>query len=214
MAGSAGSAGGAPVALRPLSADALPRLRDLNAALFPVAYSDAFYRGLLAAPQDLVRLAYAGGALVGAVCCRVEEGSGELGAGGDQTNAAAVVVRLNAARQAAAAGAAAAGDAPPARMYIMTLGVRATHRERGVGGLLLRHVMEAAARAPCAVGVREVYLHVQVGNDDALDFYARRGFVVRHRLPNYYRKIHPRDCYYVCRPVGRVDEDGGGRGGG
>lgn len=192
---------GLPVTLQPLSKETLPQLRDLNRAIFPVAYTDAYYRGLLSADAGLVRLAYAGPKLVGAVCCRVEEYADEpKEASPAPVSAAATIVKLNAAVQAAAASRA------PAKMYIMTLGVLATYRECGVGGQLLRHAMDTATRPPFAARVDEIYLHVQVGNEDALSFYARHGFEVKERLVNYYRKLEPADCFYVRRRLVRSRE--------
>jgi ribosomal protein S18 acetylase RimI-like enzyme len=80
------------------------------------------------------------------------------------------------------------------------------YRERGIGGQLLRYILKAALESPDAAGVREVYLHVQVGNDDALSFYIHHGFNVKGRLWNYYRKIQPADCFYVYCDISRPVE--------
>lgn len=211
---------GPPVTLRPLSKETLPHLRDLNRAIFPVAYTNAYYQDLLSTPAELVRLAYAGAKLVGAVCCRVEEipdykseSSEDCEEPGPApASAAETIVKLNAAARTGAAprlrppAAAAAASPPSAKMYIMTLGVLATYRERGVGSQLLRHALDTATRPPVAANVEEVYLHVQVGNDAALSFYMRHGFEVKKRLVNYYRKLDPADCYYVRKRRARSGE--------
>lgn len=54
------------------------------------------------------------------------------------------------------------------RLYIMTLGVLATWRRRGVGNQMLLRVLGNLTRYP---SVGEVYLHVQTSNEDAVRFY-------------------------------------------
>jgi ribosomal protein S18 acetylase RimI-like enzyme len=90
---------------------------------------------------------------------------------------------------------------PGAKLYIMTLGVLAAYRERGIGRRLITHVLDTALSSPSASDDTEVYLHVQVGNDEALAFYKHFGFSVKETIPNYYRKIQPADCYYVHKLV-------------
>jgi N-alpha-acetyltransferase 50 len=157
---------GPTIAWAPLSEKSVEQLRCLNADIFPVKYNDKFYTEALASPSDLVRLAFVGDQLVGAVCCRRERPS---------------------------------ADSSAPRVYIMTLGVLAPYRDLGIGRGLLEHVLAAAD----GDGYAEVYLHVQVGNDDALAFYEHFGFSVKERIPNYYKRIQPADCLYVhklCRP--------------
>jgi N-alpha-acetyltransferase 50 len=91
--------------------------------------------------------------------------------------------------------------APGAKLYIMTLGVLAPYRERGIGRRLLTYVLENALASEAAADVTEIYLHVQVDNDEALSFYEHFGFSIKERIPNYYRRIEPADCYYVRKVV-------------
>jgi hypothetical protein len=53
----------------------------------------------------------------------------------------------------------------------------------------------------CSPGV---YVAVQVGNDDALAFYASLGFVEVQVIPRYYPpRVQPRDCVLMeHRPLG------------
>ena len=63
------------------------------------------------------------------------------------------------------------------KVYIMTLGVLAPYRGRGVGKrLLVRALAEAQKEAAAA---EEVYLHVQTSNSEAIAFYKHFGFEVR-----------------------------------
>ena len=41
----------------------------------------------------------------------------------------------------------------------------------------------------------EVYLHVQISNDDARQFYLTRGFEQTEIIRNYYKRIEPPDSY-------------------
>ncbi|CAN0086609.1 unnamed protein product [Ectocarpus sp. 6 AP-2014] len=79
-------------------------------------------------------------------------------------------------------------------LYIMTLGVLATWRRRNIGTHLLRRVLESLPRHP---SVKEVYLHVQTNNDEAVGFYKEHGFNVEETIANYYKRIDPPDCFVL-----------------
>ncbi|GAA5933588.1 hypothetical protein JCM1841_004494 [Sporobolomyces salmonicolor] len=49
--------------------------------------------------------------------------------------------------------------------------------------------------------IDSIYLHVQVGNDQARRFWERFGFEVKETVPDYYRKIEPRDAWFMERKV-------------
>jgi len=86
----------------------------------------------------------------------------------------------------------------PKRVYIMTLGVLAPYRGYGIGSRLLAHVVEVAEKRS---DLTEIYLHVQVNNDDAIGFYNRANFTTVDRLENYYKRISPPHCYVVSRKI-------------
>ncbi len=50
-------------------------------------------------------------------------------------------------------------------------------------------------------GTHCVYLHVQVSNEDAINFYVSRGFHISHTIPNYYKRIEPRDCHVLQKAI-------------
>merc|ERR1712146_586949 len=58
------------------------------------------------------------------------------------------------------------------KVYVMTIGVLAPYRRLGIGAKLLQQTLEACAKA--GADCEAIYLHVQVGNNSALDFY--KGF--------------------------------------
>ncbi|GAA6003691.1 GNAT family N-acetyltransferase [Rhodotorula paludigena] len=54
---------------------------------------------------------------------------------------------------------------------------------------------------PAKPRIESVYLHVQVGNDDARQFWERWGFEVKETVSDYYRKIEPRDAWLLERKI-------------
>lgn len=85
-----------------------------------------------------------------------------------------------------------------ARLYIMTIGVFAPYRRRGIGAKLLANTMKLAKEDPMVV---DAYLHVQVNNDDAMAFYKSFGFEYKETIENYYRRIEPSGCHVFARGV-------------
>eukprot|EP00199_Chlamydomonas_sp_CCMP681_P003056 CAMPEP_0119109078 /NCGR_PEP_ID=MMETSP1180-20130426/17156_1 /TAXON_ID=3052 ORGANISM="Chlamydomonas cf sp, Strain CCMP681" /NCGR_SAMPLE_ID=MMETSP1180 /ASSEMBLY_ACC=CAM_ASM_000741 /LENGTH=159 /DNA_ID=CAMNT_0007094789 /DNA_START=68 /DNA_END=547 /DNA_ORIENTATION=- len=73
------------------------------------------------------------------------------------------------------------------RVYIATLAVLAPYRGYGIGRRLL---------AQCLAGVtdetlKELVVHVQEGNDDAIRFYKAAGFEVKEIVQDYYKNLTP-----------------------
>lgn len=65
---------------------------------------------------------------------------------------------------------------------VQTIAVAPTARGRGLGSLLLRHVLDRASEA----GVRDVHLEVKADNQAAIALYVEFGFQVRRTRPRYY----------------------------
>ncbi|CAN0485030.1 unnamed protein product, partial [Phaeothamnion confervicola] len=70
----------------------------------------------------------------------------------------------------------------------------AAYRSRGVGAKMLRLALANLERYP---QLREIYLHVQTSNGEALRFYERFGFERGELILNYYKRIEPPDCYLL-----------------
>ena len=87
-------------------------------------------------------------------------------------------------------------EAPKVKVYIMTIGVLSPYRRLGIGALLLRQTLEACDKAP---DCQEVYLHVQVGNAAALDFYKGFGFEVGGVVKDYYTRLDVNDAHIVVK---------------
>ena len=86
-----------------------------------------------------------------------------------------------------------------ARLYIMTLGVYAPHRDGRIGSRLLQHALNAASEDAF---IHDVYLHVQTNNIQAIEFYERFGFEQGEVLRNYYKRIDPPDAVVLRRDLG------------
>ena len=86
-----------------------------------------------------------------------------------------------------------------ARMYIMTLGVYAPHRSRGIGSRLLTNSLNEASEDENIV---DAYLHVQTNNDEAIKFYCDQNgkfaFEKGEVIEKYYKRIEP-DSAVVLR---------------
>ncbi|KAI0699265.1 acyl-CoA N-acyltransferase [Cytidiella melzeri] len=87
-----------------------------------------------------------------------------------------------------------------AKLYVMTMGVLAPYRSRGLGAQSIRHIIEAAA-SRSKPHIKAVYLHVQTSNDGAKTFYERHGFKEVALAENYYKKITPHDAWILEKEV-------------
>uniref|UniRef100_A0A0N5AVR5 N-terminal methionine N(alpha)-acetyltransferase NatE n=1 Tax=Syphacia muris TaxID=451379 RepID=A0A0N5AVR5_9BILA len=84
------------------------------------------------------------------------------------------------------------------RLYIMTLGTLAPYRRLGIGTMLLEHVISLCRKDP---QIENIYLHVQVNNTSALDFYKRFGFDIVDTVEEYYRRIQPNSAYVLVKKI-------------
>ena len=78
------------------------------------------------------------------------------------------------------------------RVYIMTLGVLAPYRNRGVGRELLEGVLEHVDTQMSSV--TSIYLHVWVENKEAMRFYKKFEFVEKDKVEGYYKRVSPPDA--------------------
>eukprot|EP00188_Purpureofilum_apyrenoidigerum_P001205 Plantae.Rhodophyta-Purpureofilum_apyrenoidigerum.ctg16460.p1 GENE.Plantae.Rhodophyta-Purpureofilum_apyrenoidigerum.ctg16460~~Plantae.Rhodophyta-Purpureofilum_apyrenoidigerum.ctg16460.p1 ORF type:complete len:174 (+),score=27.11 Plantae.Rhodophyta-Purpureofilum_apyrenoidigerum.ctg16460:226-747(+) len=88
------------------------------------------------------------------------------------------------------------------KLYIMTLGVLAPYRERGIGNQLLNHVFELCRTSKLCQNVQEIYLHVHTANEEAIQFYKKRGFGVVETIEHYYKRgVEPPNCYLLSKKL-------------
>ena len=67
------------------------------------------------------------------------------------------------------------------------------------GSILLEFVLNKICKE--RPHIKQVYLHVQVSNDVAIEFYKKFGFEVGKKIENYYRRIEPADCFLVQKDL-------------
>jgi len=153
-------------------------LKKVNQVVFPVVYHDNFYKDVLEA-GELAKLAFFNDIVVGAVCCRVDN------AAGSSSSTAATP---------APAVATPADPQAKKKLYIMTLGCLAPYRRLGVGSKMVEHVLNIVAKDG---NYESVFLHVQVNNEGAINFYRNFGFDIVETKQNYYKRIDPADAYVL-----------------
>jgi N-alpha-acetyltransferase 50 len=168
-------------------------------ACFPVQYQESYYKDVVVRNNEgLCKFAYWNGFVVGAACARLETINSTAAVAIDAdtttdttTSASSVVV--------------AGGGAPPRqRLYIMTLGVLAAYRGRGIGRQLIQTILDhyETQKDDEFQNVEEISLHVQISNDDAIRFYTSKfGFVQGDMVENYYRRIDPPHCYLLYKKL-------------
>ena len=76
----------------------------------------------------------------------------------------------------------------------MTLGCLPKYRRLGVGSRMVEHVFKLCEKMP---DVESIYLHVQLGNDSALEFYKKYGFEITATVNGYYKRIEPSSAYIL-----------------
>ena len=90
------------------------------------------------------------------------------------------------------------------RLYIMTLCVLAAYRGRGIGTQLIQSILDyyEAQKDSSLSKVDEIALHVQISNEDAMNFYKTKfGFEKGQLVENYYRRIDPPHCYVLYKKL-------------
>jgi ribosomal protein S18 acetylase RimI-like enzyme len=98
------------------------------------------------------------------------------------------------------------GDPKKQRLYIMTLAVLAAYRGRTVGSQLLRSVLEYCEQ----LSFKEVCLHVQISNSDAIRFYTGKfGFTQGEMVENYYKRISPPHCFLLYKKFDQAAKSSG-----
>lgn len=85
-------------------------------------------------------------------------------------------------------------------LYIMTLGVLEAYRGYKIGSRLVNNVVEYAKTQAT---ISRAFLHVQVNNDKAIEFYKRFDFEITDKIEGYYKQIEPSDGYVVARKFPR-----------
>jgi len=152
----------------------IEQLRKLNDAIFPISYGPKFYDQVLAQPATLTKYTYYNGFVIGAICTRLEDHPEEVG---------------------------------KKRAYVMTLGVLSSYRGRGVGEKMVQSVVnELSGKGEGAeeeyANVVDIYVHTQVSNVDAINFYCKNfEFEKGEVIKDYYKRIDPPDAILLRKTL-------------
>ena len=162
--------------ISPVTEEHLPAIRRLTSTTLPVRYSPAFFTTTVTDPvaQKLSRVALYGSEPVGWIRCRVEPCSPNTSSG---TNI----------------------SFPRSQIYIQALAVLSPYRNLGLATALLSETFSAAV----SLGEKVVciYAHVWEMNEDALEWYAKRGFKRVMLVERYYLKLKPSGAWIVRREL-------------
>jgi ribosomal protein S18 acetylase RimI-like enzyme len=92
---------------------------------------------------------------------------------------------------------------PQHQIYIKALCLLAPYRGLGVATALLDTILQQQKETLRTHGVKTVFAHVWERNDEALQWYEKRGFARDGGLiEGYYRKLRPQGAWIVRREVG------------
>ncbi|XP_044748110.1 probable N-acetyltransferase san [Coccinella septempunctata] len=84
------------------------------------------------------------------------------------------------------------------RLYIMTLGCLYPYRRLGIGTMMVQHVLKYVEEDG---NFDSIFLHVQVNNEGAIDFYKKFGFEVVETKEHYYKRIEPADAHVLQKTL-------------
>ncbi|CAG8490199.1 3745_t:CDS:2 [Paraglomus occultum] len=195
------------------------QLKRLNSVIFPVAYSEQFYKNVLEVGEfaKLGRFDFV--VLTSKERVSNERIREEKEWPGNISNTSVLGTRQNCKNginnsltlltsayfNDACVGAVCCRKEPipnspyRANLYIMTLGVLAPYRHLGIGTTLLNHILHHATLPSQTPKFVEIYLHVQTSNDEALAFYKRNDFEIVGTREGYYKRIEPPDAHILKR---------------
>ncbi|KAI1286004.1 N-alpha-acetyltransferase 50 [Halotydeus destructor] len=83
------------------------------------------------------------------------------------------------------------------RLYIMTLGCLAPYRGLGIGTIMLEHVLRIANNDK----FDGIFLHVQISNETAINFYKKFDFEIIETKEHYYKRIEPADAHVLQKTL-------------
>ncbi|KAL1767012.1 N-alpha-acetyltransferase 50 isoform X1, partial [Sigmodon hispidus] len=79
------------------------------------------------------------------------------------------------------------------RLYIMTLGCLAPYQRLRIGTKMLNHILNICEKDD---SFDNIYLHVQISNESATDFYRKFGFEIIETKKNY-KRIESADAHVL-----------------
>ena len=172
--------------IAPVEEEHLPAIRRLTSTILPVRYGNAFFTDAVrdsnnqkADSETLARVALHDDEPVGWIRCRSEPCSSTTSSVTKATS-------------------------QPSQIYIQALAVLAPFRDVGIATSLLDAIVFANRRANCFCTEMPavcIYAHVWEKNEDALDWYAKRGFQRVMLVERYYMKLKPSGAWIVRKEL-------------
>lgn len=80
----------------------------------------------------------------------------------------------------------------------MTLGCLAPYRRLGIGTTMVQHVLNYVKKDG---NFDSIFLHVQVNNESAIEFYKKFGFKIVETKEHYYKRIEPADAHVLQKTL-------------
>ncbi|KAL9610925.1 MAG: hypothetical protein Q9167_004403 [Letrouitia subvulpina] len=97
-------------------------------------------------------------------------------------------------------------SAPEHQCYIQTLALLSPYRSKGIATALLHSIITVLLTHAEYATVRSLYAHVWEANEEALEWYRKRGFTVEEGVvEGYYQKLTPNTARVVRRGI-RVED--------
>ncbi|TKY85007.1 hypothetical protein EX895_006087 [Sporisorium graminicola] len=175
-----------------LTPNNLGQLRKLNSVLFPVQYSERFYKDVLDPDaSEICKLGLFNDVAVGTICCRLEPVS--------QGVVRIYIMTLGVLAPYRRLGIASAllehvldHVRPGKDIQIIDKEAPTPKPKKDKNGKETKP--EPVKKT---VKVESIYLHVQTSNDEARTFYQKFGFQVAETIDNYYRRIQPASAWVL-----------------
>lgn len=67
---------------------------------------------------------------------------------------------------------------------------------------MVKHVLDYVSTKD--TNFDSIFLHVQVNNQDAIEFYQKFGFEILETRKNYYKRIHPPDAHVLSKSLKKI----------
>ena len=163
-------------------------LRRINALLLPIPYPDAFYHAITSPPSPSIPISLS----FSRVVTYTPDSNSELKVVGS------IICRIDPSPPSSPYA------EPPANVYsiyLQSLTLLSPYRTLGLATALLNSVIESAtsSRIPLGVRIEGLYAHVWVDNQEALEWYTKRGFEKGELVEGYYRRLRPQDAFVFRR---------------
>lgn len=155
----------------------IPPLKRINALLLCITYPDTFYTTILSSTPSFSRAIL------------------WTSPGGSPTLIGGLVSRVEPN-----------GNSTTSTLYIQSLALLSPYRHYGLATSALDDILRAVVANPLPQPITSLYAHVWTENEEGLEWYKKRGFLVEgDAVPGYYRKLTPDTAWVVRRVVGPGD---------